>query len=211
MNPTPAWRPAHPNHRRLLRAAQQGDRAALNALVRCYEPLVRRVVWNLRPPLGCERDDLAQEARIGLIAAIRAWRPERGPFPAFADQCVRNQALLAVHAAARNKHQLLSRAVSLSARHWGDTTTDRDPRLAWVGAHDAHTDPEAWLLVTEQLTNVIRALPTLTASERRALSGTLNGYDYEQLAPLLGGTPKAAEHAAFRARRKLAAALPRAA
>jgi len=34
--------------------------------------------------------------RLGLLAAIRAWRPERGPFPAFADRCVTNQALLAL-------------------------------------------------------------------------------------------------------------------
>jgi len=73
--------------RRLLTAAQHGDLRAEEHLVRCYEPLVRRVVRNVRPPLGCEGDDLAQEARIGLVAAIRAWRPERGAFPAFAEAC----------------------------------------------------------------------------------------------------------------------------
>ena len=75
----------------------------------CYEPLVQRVVWKLKLPLGCEREDLAQEARVGLLAAIRAWRPERGPFPAFADRCVSNQALLALKATAAQKHQVLSR------------------------------------------------------------------------------------------------------
>ena len=73
---------------RLLEAAQHGDLGAQEELVRRYEPLVQRVVWKLRLPLGCEREDLAQEARVGLLAAIRAWRPERGPFPAFADRCV---------------------------------------------------------------------------------------------------------------------------
>jgi DNA-directed RNA polymerase specialized sigma24 family protein len=43
------------------------------------------------------------------------------------------------------------------------------------------------------------------------LAGTLNGETYERLAPVLGGTPKAASQAAYRARRKLAAALPHAA
>ena len=109
--------------RRLLDAAQQDDRAALLELVRAYEPLVQRVVWRLRPPRGCEREDLAQEARIGLLTAIRAWRPERGPFPAFADRCVTNQALLALQAAARHKHQILSRAVHLEAAQAGDTQT----------------------------------------------------------------------------------------
>ncbi len=108
MNGTPTCPRAGLTHRRLLEAAQTGNQGALQEMVRRYEPLVRRVVWRIRPPLGTEREDLAQEARIGLVAAIRAWRPERGPFPAFADRCVRNQALLAVQAAARHKHQLLS-------------------------------------------------------------------------------------------------------
>jgi DNA-directed RNA polymerase specialized sigma24 family protein len=65
--------------------------------------------------------------------------------------------------------------------------------------------------VSERLTSIVRALATLTASERRALAGTLNDKGYEEIAPILGGTPKAASQAAYRARRELAAALPRAA
>jgi DNA-directed RNA polymerase specialized sigma24 family protein len=84
---TPRW---------LIEAAQRGDPSAERELLRRYEPLVQRVVWKLRLPPGCEREDLAQEARVGLVAAIRAWQSERGPFPAFADRCVTNQALLAL-------------------------------------------------------------------------------------------------------------------
>jgi RNA polymerase sigma factor (sigma-70 family) len=199
--------------RDLLTAAQQGDRSAQEQLVRGYEPLIRRVVWKLRPPPGCEREDLAQEARIGLLAAIRAWRPERGPFPAFADRCVQNQALLALQATARHKHQLLSHAISLDSRHGGDTTANGDhPTLSdFLAAPDPGTDPEARLLVSEQLRDMLWALPTLTPSERRALAATLNGETYERIASVLGGTPKAASQAAYRARRKLAAALPSAA
>ncbi len=80
-----AWR----TPRWLIDAARGGDPGAERELLRRYEPLVQRVVWNLRLPPGCEREDLAQEARVGLVAAIRAWQPERGPFPAFADRCVR--------------------------------------------------------------------------------------------------------------------------
>src|SRR5947209_13273556 len=97
---TPLW---------LLTAAQQGDPAAERELLRRYEPLVQRVVWKLRLPPGCEREDLAQETRVGLSAAIREWQPKRGPFPAFADRCASNQALLALESDCRQKHQLLSR------------------------------------------------------------------------------------------------------
>ena len=48
--------------------------------MRRYEPLIGAILAGLRLPSGCERSDIAQEARIGLVRAIWAWRPERGPF-----------------------------------------------------------------------------------------------------------------------------------
>jgi RNA polymerase sigma factor (sigma-70 family) len=203
---TPPW---------LIEAARGGDPGAERELLSRYEPLVQRVVWKLRLPLGCEREDLAQEARVGLVAAIRAWQPERGPFPAFADRCVSNHALLALEAACRRKHQLLARAVSLDSPRPGAGAADARPAPSLLDTlpanRDARTDPESRLLVREQLTDLLNAIETLTPRERTAIAGTIGGQSDYRLAPLLGGTPKAASNVACRARRKLAAALPRAA
>lgn len=62
-----------------------------------------------------------------------------------------------------------------------------------------------------QLTWVLHALPTLTGPERAAMSGGLNGQSNGQVAQALDVTPKAASQAGYRARRKLANALRRAA
>lgn len=109
-----------------------------------------------------------------LIAAIRAWRPERGPFPAFADRCVLNQALLAVLAAARHKHQLLARPVSLDSEHGGWATADRErpgpALLDTLAVRDTRTDPEARLLVSEQLRSVVGALAGTLAGESESAS-----------------------------------------
>ena len=199
---------------RLVHAAQRGERGAQEMLVRRFEPLVQRVVWKLKLPRGCEREDLAQEARIGLLAAIRAWRPERGPFPAFADRCATNQALLAIQAATARKHQVLTLATSLDAQRQSHTPDDR-PASALIDTlaapREPRDDPEARLLVREQLTSMLHALPTLTPSERAGLAMALNGQSYKHPAPTFTGTPKAASQAAYRARRKLAAALSQAA
>ena len=202
-------------HDRLVDAAQHGDAGAQEELVRRFEPLVQRVVWKLRLPPGCERDDLAQEARVGLLSAIRAWRPDRGPFPAFADRCVSNQALLALNATAARKHQILSLAASLDAP--SDCPGQSDERQArplldtLAARRDARTDPELRLLVNEQLTSLLHTLPDLTESERAGLAMALNGESPTHLAATLPGSPHAASQAAHRARRKLAAALAHAA
>jgi RNA polymerase sigma factor (sigma-70 family) len=202
---------------RLLETAQHGDLDALEQLARQYEPLVQRVVWKLKLPLGCEREDLAQEARVGLLTAIRAWRPERGPFPAFADRCVSNQALLALQATAAQKHQVLSRATPLDApsQHRRASPAHDRPSPALIetlaARRDTATDPELRVLVYEQLMSVRRALSSLTPSERAGLAMAVNGQSPTRLASTLPGSPHAASQAAHRARRKLAAALARAA
>ena len=184
--------------------------------MRRYERLIQRAVWKLRLPPGCDREDLAQEARVGLLSAIRAWRPERGPFPAFADRCVSNQVLLALNAMAARKHQILSRAASLdSPRDHCASLSDDRPTPALVdrlaARRDTDTDPELRLLVREQLASVLRALPSLTESERAGLAMALNGQSPTRLASTLPGSPHAASQAAHRARRKLAAAVAQAA
>ena len=200
--------------RKVIEDAQRGDVAAQEELVRRYEPLVQRVVWKLRLPAGCDREDLAQEARVGLVSAIRAWRPERGPFPAFADRCVSNQALLALKATAARKHQILSLAASLDAPPIRSGSEERQaPQLldTLAARGDSRIDPERRLLLHEQLTSVVRALRDLTESERAGLAMALNGQSPTRLAATLPGSPHAASQAAHRARRKLAAALAHAA
>jgi RNA polymerase sporulation-specific sigma factor len=202
--------------RRLIEAAQQGDRHAQHELVRRYEPLIQSVVWKLRLPTGTEREDLAQEARLGLLSAISRWCPQRGPFPAFAERCVKNQALLALKAASTRKYKVLSLAVSLDSQQTRTADPSGDtPGVALLDTlpapRDARSDPEARLLIREQLSAVIDAQRTLTPSEHAALALALNGHSYKRHAATLTSTPKAASQAAYRARRKLAAALARAA
>jgi RNA polymerase sigma factor (sigma-70 family) len=164
-------------------------RRAEDEVVRRYEPLVQHVVWRLKLPPWCEREDLAQEARLALVTAMREWRPERGAFPAFAQQCVKNETRLAVISTSRHKHQVLTFAVSIEGNFADDSSAQHRPlrlldRLATTD--DAETDPELHLVVREQIDSVLHALPTLTAAERAAMSGRLSDQTSEQVAqPLM--------------------------
>lgn len=200
---TPRW---------LIEAAQHGDRHAQQQLLKRYEPLVCRIAHELKPPPHVTGEDLAQEARIGLLAAISAWRSNRGPFPPFAARCASNQALLAVQAAFTRKQELLNHAAPLETteRSLGAARPGRPPlRVIDTLATSIHTDPESRLFVREELTCLLRALPALSQCERAALAGVIDGESYGRLGPALGRTPKGASQVVYRARRKLADALPR--
>jgi RNA polymerase sporulation-specific sigma factor len=194
-----------PTDRALLAAAQAHDRRAQDELVRRYDPLVQGTVRRMRLPASVDREDVAQEARIGLLAAVRAWRPGRAPFPAFAARCVRNRVIVVLNNAGRNKHRVLDHARSLdappAAPHDGRPGDSASYESVPVGAGD----PEATALAHEQLEAICAALPTLTVKERAALRGSLNGRSQQDLADEFGGTAKAFALALRRARDKLAA------
>ena len=106
---TPLWEQQH------IGAAKRGDRVAEAQLLDLYEPMVRRITGSLYLP-GGEREDLAQEARLGILAAIRTWDPDRSvPFRCFAWLCAVREARMAVSAARAAKHQPLNRARSLQS------------------------------------------------------------------------------------------------
>jgi RNA polymerase sporulation-specific sigma factor len=109
-------RPTTISERRLIRAARRGDAAAQARLLALYEPMVRRIARRL-DLLGGERDDLAQEARVGVVDAARTWDPGRGvPFRNFAWLCATREVGMAVSAARAGKHQILTAACSLERR-----------------------------------------------------------------------------------------------
>jgi RNA polymerase sporulation-specific sigma factor len=177
------------HERWLLLAAQRQDRHAEEELLRRYQPLLRAAVHRVRLPVGVDRDDIAQEARIGFLRAVAAWQPGRGAFPAFAGRCVRNHVLHVLDSAGAQKHKLLSHAVSLDA----------------APEHSRYGDPEATVLAHEQLAALTRAMGALSDWERIALHATLNGVPHREVASAHGVTPRAVTLAARRGRRKLAA------
>ena len=219
------------NQRVLLRAAKNDNHHALEELMRRYEPLIGAIVARLHLPGGCEPADLAQEARIGLLCAIRAWQPARGPFPAFAALCARNQALGALDAAGARKHQFLNHARSLDdheprvkARlkllnghappretHEPGETQFNTPLGEQFAASSVDADPLRTVIAREQLRAVLAAMPTFTPSERVVVAGTVNDKSQRQIAAELGWSRKTVIRVQRSAREKLAAQPPLAA
>jgi RNA polymerase sigma factor (sigma-70 family) len=198
------------DERSLLRAAQHHDWAAHEQLLERFRPLLDAAVHRSRLPDGLDREDLAQEARIAFLRAIARWRPERGPFPAFARTCVRNYVLNVLAAAGAGKHQILSHAHAITGPDPGDWQDqhaaidhfawrcDNERPLVGQGA-----DPEAVVLAREQLESVRVAMRSLTAWEQTALKAAVNGVSHRQIALEHGVSVRAVTLAVRRGRHKL--------
>ncbi len=191
---TPFW------EQRLIAAAKHGDHVAEAQLLELYEPMVRRITGLLYLP-GGEREDLAQEARLGILAAIRAWDPGRSvPFRCFAWLCAVREANTAVNAARAAKHQPLNHARSLH-RPVGEDGAPLEDTLIAAGRPD--DDPVAKTLGRERLRAVLDGTRALTELERGALAMSANDRTHRDSARALGVGERAVNNALQRARRKL--------
>ena len=133
-----------------------GDRGAEEALVLRHTRLVRMCA---RPFFlaGGDSEDLIQEGMLGLLAAIREFRPDRGArFATYAQVCIRRRIISAVRAAAGGKHAPLNDYVSL------------EPSLLLADLEpSAPSNPEDVVIHQEAL----RALESAIASRLTPLEG----------------------------------------
>ena len=178
----------------LVALFRKGDSSALEELFRRYLPLAKSRAARYRYP-GVDAEDLVQEGMIGLFKAIRHFDPARQvPFRSFAFRCVSNQVSSAARAALNQKDPLWD-YTSLSSEY-------EDESLA-----GCQEDPQATLAREEELAALRgRISSLLSAFEKETLQLYLCGYSYQDMASLLGCTPKAVDNSIQRVRRKLKSA-----
>jgi RNA polymerase sigma-H factor len=182
----------------LARRAQTGNEIARVALIGRFDDLATMIASQYFLA-GGEREDLNQEARIGLLNAIKNYRSDRATtFKTFAGLCIRRQVLTAVKTASREKHKPLSEAARVGVSENGTpieiidllpSPHSRDPYLVYVSKED--------------LARLLAGLARLSPLERRAVIGVANGLTYVEIVEALGRNVKAVDNATQRARRRL--------
>ncbi|MCY0884766.1 MAG: sigma-70 family RNA polymerase sigma factor [Firmicutes bacterium] len=180
-----------------IAAAGTGDSVALAELFAAHHGLIGLFVQQFAG--ADDPEDLAQEARIALWQAARTWRPERGPFGAWAGRRIRAALRDRLR---RHYRQRRSSVVPLTAPRDPD-----HPDLSWeagLADSDPAWQPERACLARETQRALHNALRQhCTPLERLALTARLAGVPPRHL-PL---PAKTLDNAAGRARRKLRAAL----
>ncbi len=173
------------NHTLPIAQAAAGNQEAFALLVHRMMPLIHAQVHSCRC-VGTEDEDLAQEALMGLLAAVRTYRPDGGAsFTTYATACIR--------------HRLLSVARRYGPRADREQSLEDSPDLP-----DPTVDPALLLMDKEELDGLLHRLRTrLTEMEYRVLLLRLGDCSYAEIANRLGITVKAVDNAVQRMRRKL--------
>lgn len=175
----------------LVEAAQGGDQLAFERLLRRHQSLLDAQASRFYLP-GGDADDVAQEARIGFMKAVRFYRGGGGSsFRTFAELCVARQLATALAAARRAKHRPLSE----SAR--GEPSERATAQLP------DHEDPLGRLVARDRLRDLTSVASEFSELERRALAHALGGWSTGEAARRLGLPRRSTDNALQRAKRKL--------
>jgi RNA polymerase sporulation-specific sigma factor len=188
----------------LVALSQRGCDDALAALIERYRRFARAKARGYFL-VGADRDDVEQEALIGLFKAARDFRPEHNAsFRAFAELCITRQIITAIKAATRLKHQALNQYVSISPRsseEAGPPPVDVHPTLP-------EHDPAEGVVAAERFGAMRRRLSeVLSPLEIEVLVPHVDGCSYQEIADRLDRHTKAVDNALQRIKRKLELAL----
>jgi RNA polymerase sporulation-specific sigma factor len=187
----------------LVLKARNGDRTALDALIRRYTTFVRLKASSYFLA-GGEGDDLVQEGLIGLFKAVRDFRPDRETsFRSFAELCVTRQIITAIKTATRFKHAPLNGYISFSHTPAGQES-ESECTLGDALPGPGVNDPAVCVISTEELQSLVGCLgATLSPLESNALRLYLEGSSYEQMGEELECDTKTIDNALQRVKRKI--------
>jgi RNA polymerase sigma-H factor len=189
----------------LVLRARNGDRGAMNVLIRRYTGFVRLKASSYFLA-GGDSEDLIQEGLIGLYKAVRDFRSDKETsFRSFAELCVTRQIITAIKTATRFKHAPLNTYVSFSHTPAGQET-DGECSLGDALPGPSVDEPPVCVISTEELQSLVFTLGTgLSRLESEALRLYLEGSSYEEMAAELGCDTKTIDNALQRVKRKVLA------
>lgn len=191
------------NDKEIVQAFQQGDEDAFNLLANKYEYLVclKAKRYFL---VGGDREDLLQEARLGLYKAARDFKAEGvSSFRSFADLCITRQLITAIKTSARQKHSPLNNALSLNIPRNSKRLKD-DMILMEMLPHPQAISPEKVTLESENKREREQKLQEiLSTTEQEVFSLYMKGQTYMQIAQNLHLPQKTVDNALYRIKKKM--------
>jgi len=190
----------------LVKLSQQGDTLALDHLIRLYQGLLFFLSDKYFLKDG-DKEDLFQEATIGLIEAVNAYRAESGKrFKNFAILCITRELDSCIKKSNRKKHQILNDALPIYS------CAEAEEERTGGGYHnyldrilkDESLSPETLLLEKETINELLLiANSALSDMEKKVLKLRMNGHSYNEITLKLNLQNKSVDNAIQRIRKKM--------
>jgi len=170
----------------LVAAAQEGDAAATNELLRAIFPAVisycrSRITWSA--PGFATADDVAQEICLAVVTGLPRYEDQGSPFMAYVYGIAAHKVADAKRNAFRHPNDVLDESIELEEKSDG---------------------PESLALQSESAEEIVDLLNTLSPMAREIVRlRVIVGMSAAETASVLGSTPGAVRVAQFRALKKL--------
>lgn len=175
----------------LVVLTNKGDSRAQEELIVRYEKLVRHVAKGMFLP-GGEQEDLVQEGLLGLVSAMKDYKPGKNKdFKQFAILAAKRNMLDAIDKANTQKNSPLNKA------------DDYETTMADTPTHNKN-NPETSVLQKadkERLTSYMK--DNMTTWELQVLGYYLQGYSYDEIADMTDKNNKSINNAMTSVRSKL--------
>jgi RNA polymerase sporulation-specific sigma factor len=188
----------------LVLRVRNGDKRALDALIRRYNGFVRLKASSYFLA-GGDSEDLQQEGLIGLYKAVRDYRVDKDTsFRSFAELCITRQIITAIKGATRFKHGPLNGYVSFSHTPAGQDPDSGECTVGDTLAASSVHDPANRVISTEGLQALVGVLgASLSTLEAQVLSLFMEGESYDTIGERVGCDAKAVDNALQRVKRKV--------
>ena len=181
--------------------ARQGDSIALNCIFEKYNDLLKMKTHNFFIN-GAEKEDIVQEARIGLYKAIKSFDLEKqsSSFKTFANLCIERQLITAIKSSNRQKHIPLNSSFSLNTSAY-----DESDDTSVIDILDTHAVEDPLDIITKKeyyKTVENRIDENLSDFEKKVLDKYVQGESYLDIASKLDTPVKSIDNAIQRIRKK---------
>lgn len=179
----------------LIDRLREGESEIMDYLLKKYEKLASAPLDKEHMfILGGDSEDIKQEGRIGLLHAIQDFDFGRdSSFKSFASLCVKRQVLTAISRGNAKKATPLNSYISIYEEDF--------QKEGGVNPEDFVLDKERASLLEATMKGAVSPF------EKEVLELKLGGFDYQEIADLLGKSPKSIDNALTRIKQKIGRAI----
>ncbi len=182
----------------LLEEAKKGDKKSIEKVISLYKGFVYVKAKDFFIN-GAEKDDVLQEAMVGLFKAIKGYDEDKfASFNAFAALCIQRQIITAVKVANSPKNLSSSKAVEA-----GDFDIIGESSNPQGFSSYFYDNPEEICITKAEMESLSSFLKKhLSEFEQEVFGYLVSGYEYKEMADLLKKDTKAIDNSIQRIRRK---------